>query len=265
MFYSVTEDQYLESVRQEKQHHPLVTFLCEEPDNTLFEKEMRDFPVLSAYSSLKVAKQRGDMQERSIDCVECSRHSFLRCLSKEIFGNEKNVDILMKEISNELSQNLPYYIPFIGEDMIETFSKVTSGKMEENQKCFEKLAKYLIERIEDDLPSNDLLLWLACTFLQTPIYVLRVVDTNTSTESFWTEYTKLRKRKRDPLRKTSFTSKCPQNNTYYVTLLDTGYGQYHRIVPKLKVCNCALEPPRVPNYQDDATRYHIQQGLSSVI
>nr|XP_022291453.1 uncharacterized protein LOC111102840 [Crassostrea virginica] len=244
---------YKKDVNILERHHPLIKYLTDEPNIDMFEKECRNFPICSLFSSIKVAEKRKDMSERTFDCVESTRHSLLRCLSKEIFGTGKHFGLLMEELSNELIQNIQQYIPFIGNDIVGAFVDL-NGQIGESRKGYEKLAIFIKQRIEDDLPCDDLLLWLACTFLQTPIYVLRVVDTNTSTESFWTEYTSIRVIGWDQ-KKTQkiFDNKCAQWRRYYITLLDTGYTQYHRIVPQQRECTCYLKIPKVPEHADDCT------------
>lgn len=252
------ETQFLSCVYPDDRHHPLPTFLTTDPDRNNFDMEIRDFPACSAYSSVRIAMQRNDMGKRTIDCVEINQHSLLRCLSKEIFGTEKNVDLLIEELCNEFSNNVESYIHFVGEKIIKAYEE-SGGKIQNNRSSNEKLAKFVKERIEDDLPCDELLLWLACTFFQTTIFVLRVTDTKTSTESFWTEYAMVRRRRKDPTRRTSFSRRCSKEKTYYITLFESGSKLYHRIVPKQASCNCALDAPTVPDHNADATEYHTFQ------
>lgn len=65
------------------------------------------------------------------------------------------------------------------------------------KKGCKNMEKFVKERTEDDLPCDELLLWLACTFFKTTIYVLRVSETKTSTESFWTDFINVRSRNKD--------------------------------------------------------------------
>lgn len=264
-FYPVLPSQFLECVQPKERHHPLLSVFTEKFDKNKFEIEFRDFPVSSSFSAILIAKGRTDMRDRTIDCVDgvTSRHSLLRCLSKEIFGTENHYDILISEFSNELLQNITQYRPFIGEDIMKAF-KESVGDFTENEDSYEQLAKFIGERIEDDLPCNDLLLWLACTFFQTPIYVLRVHDTNNSTESNWTEYTQLR-RKKGEIKKHSLDRKCLKNSKYYICLLKTAEKLYHRIVSKRKVCNCFSRAPKVPDRQPDTTPYRTEQGRNFLI
>ena len=105
----------MKCVKPEEQHNFLLTFLTDAPEIDMFEIEFQNFPICSAYSSLNIAEQRVDMKERTVDCVEDTRHSLLRCLSKEIFGSENHFETLMKELTNELMQNMEQYLPFIGD------------------------------------------------------------------------------------------------------------------------------------------------------
>nr|XP_022295484.1 uncharacterized protein LOC111105463 isoform X2 [Crassostrea virginica] len=181
------ERHYLKCVAPEERHNFLLRFLTDAPETDMFEIEFRNFPICSAYSSVNIAEQRVDMKKRTVDCVEDTRYSLLRCLSKEIFGSGNHFDMLLKELTNELMQNMEQYLPFIGDDIKEAF-KDTNGEIEQNKKGYVKLSKFIKQRIEDELPCDELLLWLACTFFQTPIFVLRITDTKTSTESLFLKY-----------------------------------------------------------------------------
>ena len=229
---------------------------CIEKDTRIFiEKDTRIFPVCTPYSSIRVVMQRTDMRERTIDCVEGNGHSLLRCISKEIFGTEKNIGVLKEILIHEFKENVKIYSPFIGEE-IKRSCKASVGVVGNDTGGFKKLSQFIKERIEDDLPCDELLLWLTCTYFQTPLYVLRVTDLDTSTLSSWTEYTQLRRRKRDQEKKTTFLKKC--SATYFISLLETVGKQYCRIVPKLRSCNCFLEIPSIPSV--DSAQCHTQQG-----
>ncbi|XP_061176771.1 uncharacterized protein LOC133185509 [Saccostrea echinata] len=253
-----TESQLLFCVDPKQRHHPLTTFLSKDPDEEMFMTEIRDFPVCTPYSSLRIAMQRNDMEGRTFDSIQFFQHSLLRCLSKEIFGTEQHVDLLLKELCEELLPNILFYEPVIGDETKHAF-EATFGKLPQGVKDHEKLAKFVIGRIEDDLPTDELLLWLACTFFQTDIYVLRVKDTKTSTESSWTEFSKLRTRKRNPKKTTRFTSRCPRNKTPYISLIQTESKQFHRIVPKMACCNCVVDIPDKSSNEADSTPYPTQQ------
>uniref|UniRef100_A0A8W8J9N4 Uncharacterized protein n=1 Tax=Magallana gigas TaxID=29159 RepID=A0A8W8J9N4_MAGGI len=258
------ETQFLPCVYPDDRHHPLPTFLTTDPERNKFGMEIRDFPACSTFSSVRIAMQRNDMRKRTIDCVEIKQHSLLRCLSKEIFGTEKQVDLLMEELCNEFSNNVESYINFLGRKIIKAYEE-SGGKIQNNRASNKKLAKFVKERIEDDLPCDDLLLMLACTFFQTTIFVLRVMDTNTLTDSFWTDYAMVRKRRKDPTKRTSFSRRCPNAKTYYITLFESWSKQYYRIVPKQASCNCALDAPAVFDNNADATEYHTFQGTGTSI
>lgn len=252
------ETELLPIVKQKDRHHPLTGFLTVNPDRLKFEVELRDFPVCLAFSPLRIAAQRDDMKQRTFDSVETKQHSFFRCLSKEIFGTENNSDILIEELCNELLNNFKIYLPFFGENINKAYQEQI-GKDSCDKQDYKNMAKFVKERIEDDLPCDELLLWLACTFFRTTIYVLRVSDTKNSTESFWTEYTKVGSRKTVPI-KMPYSRKCPKTNAYIITLLETGSKHYYRIVPKQSSCNCVLDIPAVPSYKTDPTIYHSQLG-----
>lgn len=225
-----------------------------------FEKEIRDFPVCPAFSALRIALQRPDMEERTLDAVEVKRHSLLRCLSKEIFGTENNVDLLMEELVNELSNNFEQYELSIKETFEKTLRN-TVGNVFGNIKGNKNRAKFVKERIEDDLPCGDLVLLLACNFFQTTIYVLRIINTINSTKSIWSEYKMGTKRRRELRKRTSFPKKCSQTRPFYITLLQTGSEQFCRIVPKKASCNCVLHAPTTPNCLRDSSVMFFQ-GMS---
>lgn len=249
------ETELLTCIQRSDRHHPLTGYLTVDPDRIKFEVELRDFPVCSAFSPLRIALQRDDMRQRTFDSVETTQYSLFRCLSKEIFGTENTFDILIEELCNELLNNFEIYIPFLGKNI----NKAYQVHLGDDNVDYEDLAKFVKERIEEDLPCDELLLWLACTFFRTTIYVLRVRDTKTSTESFWTEYIKVRSRNSDQT-KMPYFKKCRKTNTYVITLLETESNHYYRIVPKQSSCNCVLEIPAVPDYQTDPTLYHTQLG-----
>ncbi|XP_056014534.1 uncharacterized protein LOC125674135 isoform X1 [Ostrea edulis] len=252
------ESQLLLCVAPKQRHHPLVTFLSIDPSNEMFTIEIRDFPECSPYSPMRIAMEREDMKGRTFDSVQFYERSLIQCLSKEIFGTEQRDALILKELCNEISMNIQIYLPVFGENINHAYKTIV-GKWPQDEKDYGRLAKFLIERIEDDLPSDDFLLWVACTYFQTSIYVLRVSDSKTSTESFWTEYPKLRIRRKDRIKPTRFDMKCPKTKTYYISLLQTGTKQFHRIVPKMACCNCVVDIPIVPRRQADSTKYHTQQ------
>nr|XP_022291528.1 uncharacterized protein LOC111102888 isoform X2 [Crassostrea virginica] len=252
--------QNLECINPQNRHHPLVAFLSTEPDANMFQVEVRDFSGCSQFSPIRIAMNMNTMKERTFDCQDYIRHSFLRCLSKEIFGHENHVGILIKEMSDELLQNISEYMPFVGENLRKAYKAV--GKLEDNEKCRENMARLIIERIEDDLPCDELLLKLACTIFQTPIYVFRIEDRDECTLGFWTKYRRVYKRKRDSLKKTSFVKKCQRDRVYYISVLETGIQQYCRIIPKLEPCNCMLEKPNCLLIETDPTEYHSRHDYS---
>ncbi|XP_061176772.1 uncharacterized protein LOC133185510 [Saccostrea echinata] len=252
------ESQLLLCVNPRERHHYLLPFLSEDPEEEMFMTEIRDFPVCTPYSSLRIAMQRNDMKGRTFDSIQFFQHSLLRCLSKNIFGTEKHVDLLLKELCGELLQNITTYLPVIGDDINRPY-EAAFGKLPQGKKDYEQLAKFVIGRIEDDLPTDDVLLWLACTFFQTNIYVLRVKDTKTSTESFWSEYSKLRTRERKTQKNARVRRKCSKNKTFYISLLQTGSKQFHRIVSKMDCCNCFVDIPDILSSEADSTPYRTQQ------
>lgn len=252
------ETEFLTCVQRNDRHHPLTRYIKVRLDESKFEVELRDFPVCSTFSPLRIALQRDDMRQRTFDSVEKTQHSLFRCLSKEIFGTENSFNVLINELCNELVQNIETYNSFFGENINKTYQE-HFGKDDDSEKCYSNKKKLVKERIEDDLPCDDLLLWLACTFFKTTIYILRVRDTKTSTESFWTEYTEVRSRSADQTNM-SFSKKCPQANTYFITLLETESKHYYRIVPKQASCNCVLGIPAVAYHIADPTLYHTQLG-----
>ena len=107
----------MEHEDEDQLHYPLLSFLADDPDKRNIEKDTRVFPVCSPYSSIRVAMQRTEMRERTIDCVEGKGDYLLRCISREIFGNEKNIGVLKEILINEFKENVKIYRPFIGEEI----------------------------------------------------------------------------------------------------------------------------------------------------
>lgn len=95
------------------------------------------------------------MEKRMIDVVEMKYYFLFWCISKEIFGIENNVNILIKEMCNELNSNFNLY-KFICEYMKRLFDN-----LEENLIDF---FMFLREKIEDDFFCGDLILWFVSIF-----------------------------------------------------------------------------------------------------
>lgn len=62
-FSSGKEIELLTKVQRNDRHHPLTSFLTVDPDRIKIEIELRDFPVCSAFSPLRIASQRDDMRQ----------------------------------------------------------------------------------------------------------------------------------------------------------------------------------------------------------
>lgn len=53
------------------------------------------------------------MEDRLIDIVSDYTHSLYRCISKDVFGDEKHYDIIMKEIIADIVENSNEYGQFL--------------------------------------------------------------------------------------------------------------------------------------------------------
>ncbi|XP_061176773.1 uncharacterized protein LOC133185511 [Saccostrea echinata] len=218
------------------------TYFSEVPNESLYCTEVRDFPPCSPYSGLRTVQQRMDMKDRTIDFVEFSDHSLLRCLSKEIFGTEQHVDFLLKELTIEIQQNTNFYLPFI-ENITKFIFEEKFGKMKGSEKEIQQLITFAISRIEDDLPTGDVLLWVISTFFQIEVFVLRFAESQSSAESYWTEYF--------PLRKKKDRYENSRKRKTFLTLLETQTKRFYRVVSKTSGCSCELIAPTVPNRVQD--------------
>lgn len=68
------------------------------------------------------------MRKRIIDCVEINYYLLFWCLSKEIFGIEKYVDLLIEKFCNEFLNNVESYIYFLGGIIIKVYEEL-GGKI----------------------------------------------------------------------------------------------------------------------------------------
>lgn len=68
------------------------------------------------------------MRKRIIDFVEINYYLLFWCLSKEIFGIEKYVDLLIEEFCNEFLNNVESYIYFLGGIIIKVYEEL-GGKI----------------------------------------------------------------------------------------------------------------------------------------
>ncbi|XP_062619636.1 uncharacterized protein LOC134281184 [Saccostrea cucullata] len=182
------------------------------------------------------------MKERTIDSVEYTDYSLLRCLSKEIFGTAQHVDLLLMELTSEIQQNQNVYLQDVEDNIKDTYEKIF-GKYAGTEKEKLKLVQYAVTRIEDDLPVGDLLMLAASSFLQTKIYVLRFTESNLSTKSYWKEYL--------PLRQRADRHGNKDSQTEFITLLEAESKRFYRIVAKTSECNCELTVPKVPSEEQD--------------
>lgn len=68
------------------------------------------------------------MRKRIIDFVEINYYLLFWCLSKEIFGIEKYVDLLIEEFCNEFFNYVESYIYFLGGIIIKVYEEL-GGKI----------------------------------------------------------------------------------------------------------------------------------------
>ncbi|XP_062619667.1 uncharacterized protein LOC134281200 [Saccostrea cucullata] len=229
-------------IEPDSRHRIFESYFSEVPNESLYCTEIRDFPPCSPYSGLRTVQLRPDMKDRTIDFVEYSDHSLLRCLSKEIFGTEQHCEFLLKELSIEILQNTNSYLPFL-ENITKFIFEKKFGKMKGSEKEIKELVTFAISRIEDDLPTGDFLLWVISTFFQIDVFVLRFAESQSSAESYWTEYF--------PLREKKDRYENSRKRQTFLTLIETQTKRYYRVVSKTDVCNCDLIAPTVPNRVQD--------------
>ena len=232
----------------------MVTLLLEDPDDSLFEVEEREFPPCAPYSEIRSIMGRPDMSRRTLDSTMDHSFSLYRCVSKEIFGTESHFDFILKEVCNEITQNPTVYEAFTNQDSLPrkfqflNLFRFTST-IEQNRN--EELIQNLVLDIEDDLaspPFRDVQLLALATHFQTTIFVLSVEEDGSS---IWKDYSQLRtKQKPQDLASRRHQSLCPPHR-YHVTLYTSSAGHFHRIVPDTDVCCCCLAPPDVPDRQKE--------------
>ena len=197
------------------------------------------------------------MKERFIDSSSDHWYSLYRCLSKEIFGTERHYSMLVEYVVKEVRSNARYYgrvNDFRGASKIRDLFEFKSTAEKKN-------AEFYADRIEDGLNLEDLELLAVSTFFQCPVSVLFVDSDGTST---WREFTPMRPmRKPDDFEKKIHKSTC-EPLKYYLTLVRTSYGQFHRIVPRHVICNCLIDNPANLKIQIE-TLYSRQDSSGKII
>lgn len=231
------------------------------------------------------------MEDRLIDIVSDYTHSLYRCISKDVFGDEKHYDIIMKEIIADIVENSNEYGQFlkaekdqIDDEVFENFKfrdHRFSDFFRSQSQILKKCAVFLTERIEDGMSLEDLELIAAATCFQVPIYVLTVNINEDKMETEWILFTQIRRRKQPDnfLRRRQYLAgenavyKCLLDEDYvskfYITLFRTCSGQFHRITPIRKVCDCLIDPPdafhpKKHNHDDDQGMCQANKSLKSV-
>ncbi|XP_062585211.1 uncharacterized protein LOC134246881 [Saccostrea cucullata] len=254
------------TVPSKKCHWSLLTFLPEKPKDEMFTDDtLHEMRVIPMYSEILLIMERKDMQDRFLDKMSDYAYSLYRCISKEIFGNEEQFRMIMKETVKEIKEN-----PGIFGHLLMTEKEISDSDFLENfryrkhrtfdffrshKKVVEESAHFFADRIEDGMNLGDLELFAVATLFQVPIYVLIAEINENKVETKWVSFTQIW-RKRQPsdfaARIQYFAGKedhkCEfdpsSGSKYYVTLYRTFSGDYHRIVPKDQVCNCLKEPPQ---------------------
>ncbi|KAK3097096.1 hypothetical protein FSP39_006324 [Pinctada imbricata] len=243
----------LVAISKGERHSPLVTFLTEDPADSLFEVEEREFPSCAPYSEIRGILTRPDMRQRTIDATMDHSFSLFRCVSKEIFGTEENFDFILKEVCKEIMENVGTYHVLLNPDTMQQqsqFSDFFKSTETIQQSRNREMVKQLVLDIENGIAPGDPQLLALATHFQTTVYVLSVdydEDLDSRPSSVWTEYTQLRNKRKPPgLAQRRHRSKCPPGK-FYIALFRSAAGQYHRIVPDTDVCNCCLIPPTIPD------------------
>ncbi|XP_069131962.1 uncharacterized protein [Argopecten irradians] len=203
-------------IAKDSRHNPMLEYFLDRVDHSsLTDEDIFMYPPERGdVSDIFHAQQREDMADRMIDTMQ-GQHSLSACLSKEIFGNSDQVELINKTLQSEIQENTDKY----------DFSK--------------PLGTVPIQT------KGELGLTAAATFFQKPILVLLVDEDGTSR---WKEFTQIR-RKRKPTSMPRLQSECLRGRTsdrYVATLLRNSYGEFYRILPKRLVCNCQMEKVEVP-------------------
>lgn len=258
----------LERIDKGSRHRPLLTFFpTKPPEDWLSDDVRREETIIPIYSELRLVLDRSDMADRLIDIVSDYTHSLYRCISKDIFGNENQYQEIMKEVMTEIEENSREYGQLLKAEKEQADTEFLKNfKYRDNQfldilrsqtKILEKCAKFFTERIEDGMALGDLELIAAATCFQVPIYVLSASVHEDKTETEWKLFTQIRRRKQphDFLQRRQYLAgentvfKCLADDEkvskFHITLFRNFSGQFHRIAPIRKVCNCLMEPPVV--------------------
>lgn len=89
-FYFISVTVGDERISKGKRHRPLITFFPTTPPEDWFTDDVRrEETIIPIHSELRLVMERSDMEDRLIDIVSDYTHSLYRCISKDIFGDEK--------------------------------------------------------------------------------------------------------------------------------------------------------------------------------
>ncbi|XP_033752173.1 uncharacterized protein LOC117335981 [Pecten maximus] len=224
-------------IKRNKRHNPMLEYFLENitedmiTNENIYPPEDLNPPVSSVLSDIYHALQRYDMADRIVDTIEGS-NSLFACLSKEIFGNSEKDNIIASLILTELCENET------------TYAVLYSGAAN---------AKVQTESLASLQGFGEIDLLAAATFLQTRILVLLVEPDGTSR---WKEFTQMRRKPR-PQQMPRLQSVCLREGTadkYCITLLRNAYGEFYRILPKDRICNCQMEQIGVPGRKEGSLR-----------
>ncbi|XP_021350079.1 uncharacterized protein LOC110448245 [Mizuhopecten yessoensis] len=225
-------------ISKDNRHNPLTEFFLDDGICDSFSDETQNILSRKGDSQIYEVFHRPDMQFREVDKGHTA-HSLYTCLSKEIFGDEEQALKIEELVATEMLDNADQYVSLLG-----VKSDLRRGTLSLQNEVDKTLVPFLL--LFGHLP-----LFAAATVFQTPIYVLKVEeleDEENKWKSSWSSFTQVR-RKRSPDVMPQIQSKCRRNGNfdrYYVTLLQDPYGNFLRVIPKQKECNCQLDIPDVP-------------------
>lgn len=263
-----------------KKHWPLVTFSPEKPKEELFSDDDRhEVKVIPMFSEMLLITERKDMEQRLLDRMSDYTHSFYRCISKEIFGNEHSYLMIMSETVAEIRENPDIYGSLLMQEKENTDSDCLRNFRYRSHRTFDFLkfnttivkesANFFADRIEDGLNLGDLEIFAIATRFQVPIYVLCVHIHEEKMETEWKLFTQLVRKKQPPDFKTrrqylageNAIHKCLLDSTsgskYYVALYKTFSGQFYRVAPRSNEYNCQMDPPENLTNED---KHHNEPG-----
>ncbi|XP_062609270.1 uncharacterized protein LOC134271019 [Saccostrea cucullata] len=278
------------TVSSETRHWPLVTFMEEKPRDNMFSDDVRQgVGVIPMYSEVLLIMEREDMKDYLIDEMSDYAYSLFRCISKEMFGNEKQFQMIMMKIVREIKENPLVYGHLLMNEKKNSDSEFLENFRYRKHRTFDFLrfhetlvkesAEFFADRIEDGMNLGDLELFAVATHFQVAIYVLSTEINEQRLETKWMRFSQINRKKlptdfarrRQYLAGENSVHKCVSDESrrskYYITLYRTFSGQYHRIVPKDQLCNCLKDPPltvSVEHNHEEKSDFMIYSDMNNV-